>query len=117
MDFIKTFGCNCQNQNQAQCQKQCHNQCQNQCRSSSPCENMQETDCNKFETYDTLHDMPLAMAYVPWQQWKNVYDGAKGLQSGTIFEELIFPFHFASPACRDNNNGCGCGYERRCNQR
>lgn len=109
MDFIKPFGCNCQNQ------KPCQTQCQHPCHNPSPCQCKQETVCNKFETYDAFRDMPLAMAYVPWQQWKNVYDGAKGLQNGTIFEELIFPFQFASPVCRER--GCGCGYERRCNQR
>ena len=35
---------------------------------------------------------PLAMAYVPWQQWKTPYDPAKGLSRGTIFEELDLPF-------------------------
>lgn len=34
----------------------------------------------------------LAMAYVPWQQWKTPYDPAKGLSRGTIFEELDLPF-------------------------
>ena len=35
---------------------------------------------------------PLAMAYVPWQQWKTPYDPAKGLRRGTIFEDLDLPF-------------------------
>ncbi len=35
---------------------------------------------------------PLAMAYVPWQQWKTPYDPAKGLSRGTIFEDLDLPF-------------------------
>lgn len=37
-------------------------------------------------------DMPIAMAYVPWQKWKNLYDPAKALESGTIFAELDKPF-------------------------
>ena len=35
---------------------------------------------------------PLAMAYIPWQQWKTLYDPAKGLSRGTIFEDLDLPF-------------------------
>lgn len=37
-------------------------------------------------------DMPIAMAYVPWQQWKDLYDLPKALESGTIFAELDKPF-------------------------
>lgn len=37
-------------------------------------------------------DMPIAMAYVPWQRWQKIYEPCKGLQRGTIFEELDKPF-------------------------
>ncbi|HJB19395.1 MAG TPA: spore coat associated protein CotJA [Candidatus Bariatricus faecipullorum] len=37
--------------------------------------------------------MPLAMAYVPWQNWRNLYDIHKGFTRGTIFEELDKPFY------------------------
>ena len=33
---------------------------------------------------------PLAMAYIPWQQWKTPYDPAKGLSRGTILKIWIF---------------------------
>jgi hypothetical protein len=36
--------------------------------------------------------MPLAMAYVPWQQWQNIYEPCRALERGTIFEELDKPF-------------------------
>lgn len=39
-----------------------------------------------------LEDMPLAMAYVPWQQFKNTYDLEKALSVGTIFPELDLRF-------------------------
>jgi hypothetical protein len=39
-----------------------------------------------------LESMPLAMAYVPWQRWNNVYDLDRALQVGTIFPELDLPF-------------------------
>ncbi len=35
---------------------------------------------------------PLAMAYVPWQQWNNTYDLDRALMVGTIFPELDKPF-------------------------
>ncbi|WP_069997647.1 spore coat associated protein CotJA [Cellulosilyticum sp. I15G10I2] len=42
--------------------------------------------------YDSLDKMPLAMAYVPWQKWRNVYDLNMALEVGTIFPELNLPF-------------------------
>lgn len=41
---------------------------------------------------DTWDNMPLAMAYVPWQTWGNLYDAEKGFHCGTIFQELNMPF-------------------------
>lgn len=35
---------------------------------------------------------PLAMAYVPYQQWGEVYDGGDALENGTLFPDLVFPF-------------------------
>ena len=34
----------------------------------------------------------IAMAYVPWQQFRNLYDLDRALQVGTIFAELDKPF-------------------------
>lgn len=50
---------------------------------TSPC-------CDKD---DALEGMPLAMAYVPWQNWKRIYEIEKAFCRGTIFEELDKPFH------------------------
>ena len=36
--------------------------------------------------------MPIAMAYVPWQVWQDIYDAEKGFHRGTIFQELDKPF-------------------------
>lgn len=44
------------------------------------------------DKHDELSSMPLAMAYVPWQKWRNLYECGKGLDRGTIFEELDKPF-------------------------
>ncbi|MDD4564427.1 MAG: spore coat associated protein CotJA [Eubacteriales bacterium] len=35
---------------------------------------------------------PLAMAYVPMQRWRDIYEPAKALSRGTIFAELDLPF-------------------------
>ena len=39
-----------------------------------------------------LADRSIAMAYVPWQQWRGILELEKGFHSGTIFEELNKPF-------------------------
>jgi len=41
---------------------------------------------------DVWNDKALAMAYVPWQTWRDIYDVEKALQRGTIFCELDKPF-------------------------
>ncbi len=48
--------------------------------------------CDDRDRYDELNDMPVAMAYVPWQEWRNLYEAEKGFHIGTIFEELDKPF-------------------------
>lgn len=37
-------------------------------------------------------NMVLAMAYVPWQEWGELYDEELALQKGTLFAELDKPF-------------------------
>lgn len=37
-------------------------------------------------------ETPLAMAYVPFQQWGEIYDEDKALCQGTLFPELDLPF-------------------------
>ena len=41
---------------------------------------------------DTMGDASLAMAYVPWQKWRDLYEPEKGFHCGTIFQELNLPF-------------------------
>jgi hypothetical protein len=36
---------------------------------------------------------PLAMAYVPFQQWLSTYDENTAFNQGTIFPQLDFPFY------------------------
>lgn len=44
------------------------------------------------ERKDMFYGMPLGMAYVPWQQWRKLYEAEKGFRCGTIFSELDKPF-------------------------
>lgn len=39
-----------------------------------------------------IDSLPLAMAYVPMQQWRDLYSADVGLQRGTIFSQLDKPF-------------------------
>ena len=63
---------------------------------SDTCQTKSEPTCpvcrDTRTTYDELAGMPLAMAYVPWQEWQNIYEAEKGFHCGTIFEELNKPF-------------------------
>ena len=36
--------------------------------------------------------MPLAVPFVQWQRWENVFDPDTALRHGTIFPELDLPF-------------------------
>ena len=54
------------------------------------------TDCcsrtNRLD-YSGLDQLPLAMAYVPWQHFTQMYENLeKGYKAGTIFPELDKPF-------------------------
>jgi len=53
-------------------------------------------DVENDERYeDTLRcgDMVVAMAYVPMQNWNNVYDPCEALSRGTQFSDLDKPFY------------------------
>lgn len=39
-----------------------------------------------------LDKKPVAMAYVPWQGWEDLFDLSKGFRIGTIFPSLNKPF-------------------------
>ncbi len=38
------------------------------------------------------YEQVVAMGYVPWQKWKNIYEPQKALKCGTLFEALNKPF-------------------------
>lgn len=39
-----------------------------------------------------MEGISLAMAYVPWQRWGNLYQPEEGFHCGTIFKDLDLPF-------------------------
>lgn len=39
-----------------------------------------------------FENWPIAMAYVPMQQWEEIYNPTEGLSFGTIFPSLNLPF-------------------------
>ena len=49
---------------------------------------------------DFLEGRSLAMAYVPWQQWREIYEPCMGFAHGTIFSELDKPFLWKGGRCR-----------------
>lgn len=51
-------------------------------------------------THDPLNVLPIAMAYVPWQEFRDLYPAEKALFRGTIFEELDKPFSGKGGCCK-----------------
>ena len=49
---------------------------------------------------DPLEDLPIAMAYVPWQRWRDLYDSNKGFHRGTIFRDLDKSFCGKGGVCQ-----------------
>jgi len=58
-----------------------------------------ENGCGCGAETDAFSHMPLAMAYVPWQTYGDVYPLDHGFHAGTIFPCLDMPFQCANPAC------------------
>ena len=52
----------------------------------------QHEDCGNAHR-DELRGMPIAMGYVPWQNFGCTYEPMEGLRAGTIFPELEKPFY------------------------
>lgn len=77
-------------------QASCHSSADTPCRESTPT----PVCCNDKAGYDELRGMPLAMAYVPWQEWCSLYEADKGFLRGTIFEELDKPFRGIGGCCK-----------------
>lgn len=57
----------------------------------SQCGRRTRTGVSPFLT-ENIDQFPVAMAYVPWQQWRQIYSMDVALVRGTIFQELDKPF-------------------------
>jgi len=64
------------------------------------CSACTETHTEEFCVHDRISGIPIAMAYVPWQEWRNIYPAEKALCRGTIFEELDKPFSGIGGCCK-----------------
>lgn len=57
------------------------------------CQSKMKRNCHQNDPMERLGEQfPLVMAYVPWQQWGDLYDAECGLMQGTIFKDLNFIF-------------------------
>ncbi len=57
------------------------------------CKTNPRPNCHQEDPMDNLGDrFPTVMAYVPWQQWGELYEAEYGLMQGTIFKELNLIF-------------------------
>lgn len=59
--------------------------------------NNRETNCRNLEdgcmrTDNCIDEFPIGMAYIPWQSFRDLYDPHEGLERGTLFKELDYPF-------------------------
>lgn len=52
-----------------------------------------------------VDQMPIAMAYVPWQEWNCIYEANVGYKAGTIFEELDLEFYGSNCGLRRGERG------------
>ena len=53
---------------------------------------MQVNNNNENKCVNELDSLPLAMAYVPIQEWETPYDVKTGFERGTMFPSLDKPF-------------------------
>ena len=60
--------------------------------SGCPCGQSGCPSCCQSHCTDMIH-YPVAMAFVPWQQWQPTYVPKQGLVQETIFPKLDLPFH------------------------
>lgn len=90
----RTMNNNMMNNNMNNCNnKNCTNE-RNECSNKSKCNPSTVVESISVNNYGCpcIEEMPLAMAYVPMQQFNQTYDSDKALKIGTIFPELNMPF-------------------------
>ncbi len=65
------------------------------CMKDNRCGCMKESKCSQERrcyVNNNMQNFSLAMAYVPWQPFQNVYEDAEGFDAGTIFADLNLDF-------------------------
>lgn len=78
--------------------------CRNGCRrhpapNPEPCRLRTDRENERVSAIAGVDHLPIAMAYVPWQEWRKRYGEEQGFQRGTIFEELDKPFCGTGGCC------------------
>lgn len=61
---------------------------------NEPYQNMNDAKCVSTAPTCLEQQYPVAMAYVPWQQWQSTYAPERALVQGTIFPELDLQFNY-----------------------
>lgn len=56
--------------------------------------NMNNMECVSTAPGCLEQQFPVAMAYVPWQQWQTTYTPERGLVQGTIFPDMDLQFNY-----------------------
>ncbi len=67
------------------------NQVQNQNQSQSQSRNYNHTSADNGRVPEFPAYTPLAMAYVPYQNWGNTFSVEDAFNNGTLFCDLVFP--------------------------
>ncbi len=57
-----------------------------------PCYRDRDVQSNREERTVFPAVTPVGMAYVPFQQWGNIYKSGEGFEKGTMFPILYMPF-------------------------
>ncbi|MBQ8413264.1 MAG: spore coat associated protein CotJA [Lachnospiraceae bacterium] len=98
LESCKPYGRNPYGRNMNQCVNHPHH---GQMRTSDNCNSCQtvnhmpisnNSDCGCNDNNMKMRTMPLAMAYVPIQNWGELYDPETALCQGTIFPDLNLKF-------------------------
>ena len=86
----RNMNCNC-DVNEPCMNPRMHDNCDDGCERNERNRNRCDDDCSRGR--DMLYGVPLAMGYVPWQNFECTYEPMQALKAGTIFPELDKPFY------------------------
>lgn len=86
--------CGREDRMQQQCRKEDRTQtCSRNVEVECVCKVKKKEECGKHDDMEALGcRFPVVMAYVPWQQWGDMYEAECGLMQGTIFKDLNLIF-------------------------